>query len=338
MRGEGKPDDFLRTNPTLFVTGGTGFFGRALLRFLRDQEQAGVAVPRVVVISRSPRTFLDRYPIFRDSHWLRLVEGDVLDPVSLPWGESFTHFLHGAADSTLGPTLSPRQRFDQIVTGTRHVLDLAVATKATQFLFLSSGGVYGRQPAEMSRIPESYCGAPESTDPASAYGMGKRTAEHLCALYAAEERLPVVIARCFAFVGIDLPLDVHFAIGNFIRDALWREAIEVASDGTALRSYLDQWDLAQWLWTLLWEAPPGSVYNVGSEEAISIAELARLVRETLAPGKPLHFRGKADPALPRHRYVPDITRIRTELGVEVTVPLVESIRRVGGIHRRGGSE
>jgi dTDP-glucose 4,6-dehydratase len=337
MRGEETLDHLLHPDPRLFVTGGTGFFGRAFLRFLRHREQTGGAVPQVVVISRHPRAFLDRFPIFRDCRWLRLVEGDVLDPASLPSGESFTHVLHGAADSTLGPALSPRRRFDQIVTGTRHVLDLAIATRATQFLFLSSGGVYGRQPAEMARIPESYCGAPESTDPASAYGMGKRAAEHLCALYAAEERLPVVIARCFAFVGIDLPLDVHFAIGNFIRDALWGKAIEVASDGTALRSYLDQRDLAQWLWTLLLEAPPGSVYNVGSEEAISIAELARLIGETLAPGKPLHIRGKADPASPRHRYVPDTSRIRTELGVEMTVSLVEAIRHVGAFHRGGGS-
>jgi len=265
-----------------------------------------------------------------------LIEGNVLDPASLPRGEPFTHVLHGAADSTLGPTLSPRQRFDQILIGTRHVLDLAVASKATQFLFLSSGGIYGRQPDEMLRIPESYCGAPESTDPASAYGIGKRAAEHLCALYAAEERLPVVIARCFAVVGIDLPLDVHFAMGNFIRDALWRDTIEVVSDGTALRSYLDQRDLARWLWMLLLEAPPGSVYNVGSEEAISIADLARLVGETLAPGKPLHIRGKVDPASPRQSYVPDTSRIRAELGVEMTVPLVEAIRHVGAFHRGGG--
>lgn len=335
MRGEGKSDPVVHLDRRLLVTGGTGFFGRALLRFLRDREQAGGVVPQVMVISRAPRVFLDRFPVFRDCRWLRLVEGDVRDPASLPRGERFTHLLHGAADTALGPTLSPRQQFDQIVTGTRHLLDLAAAAQVAQFVFVSSGGVYGPPPADLERIPETYRGAPESTDPASAYGMGKRAAEHLCALYAAEERLPVVIARCFAFVGIDLPLDVHFAIGNFIRDALWREAIEVAGDGTALRSYLDQRDLARWLWALLMEAPPGSVYNVGSDEAISIAQLARLIQETLAPEKPLHIRGRAASGSPRHRYVPDISRIRQELGVEMRIPLAESIREVGAFHRGG---
>ncbi len=135
------------------------------------------------------------------------------------------------------------------------------------------------------------------------------------------------MARCFAFVGADLPLNVHFAIGNFIRDALTADAITVSGDGTPLRTYLDQSDLAHWLFTLLEHGRRGQAYNVGSNELISIADLAHLVRNILAPNKPVHILGKPDAGAARNRYVPDISKAQKELGLNATVPLSEAIRR-----------
>ena len=163
-------------------------------------------------------------------------------------------------------------------------------------------------------------------NPANAYGVAKRAAEHLCALYAVEYGLQTTIARCFAFVGSDLPLDVHFAIGNFIRDALQHGEIIVAGDGTPLRSYLDQYDLAQWLLTLLDHGKSGQAYNVGSDRAISIADLARLVRDTVAPGKPIRILGKTTGTSERNLYVPCIDKARKELGLDVTIGLPSAIR------------
>ena len=138
-----------------------------------------------------------------------------------------------------------------------------------------------------------------------------------------------MVARCFAFVGPDLPLDVHFAIGNFIRDALTADAITVAGDGTPLRTYLYQSDLAQWLFTLLERGRSGEAYNVGSDEVISIADLAHLVRYILAPEKPVHIIGQPAPGSARNRYVPDIHKANQELGLSVSLSLAEAIRRTG---------
>jgi UDP-glucuronate decarboxylase len=321
----------------ILLTGGTGFFGRALLRAWLNASATGWGVPAVTVLTRSATAFVSRYPEFEDLPWLRFQAGDILDPVSLRANACFSHVLHAAADSTLGPQRTPLQRFRQIMDGTRNVLDLAVACGARRFLLTSSGGVYGSQPADMERIPEDYNGMPDPLSAANAYSVAKRAAEHLCALYQDAHGVEVVVARCFAFLGQDLPLDVHFAIGNFIRDAIHGNSIKVAGDGTPLRSYLDQDDLAHWLMALLEQGRPGEAYNVGSDEVVTIAELAHVVRDLLAPAKTVEILAQSGQAHGRNRYVPDIRKVGEELGLRVRIPLAAAIRRAGAAHRPGGA-
>lgn len=314
----------------LLLTGGTGFFGRSLLRHWLARSELGQPVTRVTALSRDPQAFSERFPEFSDLQWLTWHAGDITNPDSLPHPGSFTHVLHAAADSTLGPQLTPLQRYDQIIHGTRNLLDFAVRVGASRFLFISSGGAYGNQPPEADRITESWLGMPDPLLPSSAYGVAKRSAEHLCALYRQAHGLETVIARCFAFVGPDLPTDVHFAIGNFIKDALSAEAITVAGDGSPVRSYLDQRDLAHWLETLLHSGRDGEAYNVGSNQAIRIADLAHLVRDTLAPEKQVRILGAPGASRHRNLYVPDIAKARTQLGLNVTISLRDAIAHAAG--------
>jgi UDP-glucuronate decarboxylase len=321
-------------NPAnILLTGGTGFFGRALLRtWLAESVRCG-PVAYVTVLSRNPSSFLLRFPEFQHVPWLSFHTGDICDPSSLPWGTHFPQVLHAAADSFPGIRLTPLARYQQVVEGTRNILELAIAVGARRFLLTSSGGVYGPQPPDLAALAEDWPGSPDLRNPANAYSLGKRAAEHLCALYQEANGIEMVIARCFAFVGRDLPLDAHFAIGNFIRDALSREAIEVVGDGSPLRTYLDQDDMAHWLLTLLASGRPGEVYNVGSDEVVTIAELAHRVRDLLAPNKPVRVQGQRQDTSGRNRYVPDIRKAHAELGLGVTIPLAESIRRTGAAHR-----
>lgn len=312
----------------ILLTGGTGFFGRALLRHLLQRANQGEALPQVTVLSRSVAAFARACPEFQGLAWLHWHQGDVGEAASLPHGQAFSHVLHAATDSTLGPALAPLQRFDQIVNGTRHLLALAQACGAQRFLHTSSGAVYGPQPPELAQMPEERLSLPDPLNPANAYAMGKRSAEHLCALFAAAGTLQVVQARCYAFAGQDLPLGVHFAIGNFVRDALYAPAITVQGDGLALRSYMDQRDLAHWLWQLLYRGRSGEAYNVGSDQAISVGALARLVRDLLAPDKPVRVLGQGAAAAARNVnvYVPSIAKARLQLGLELRVPLEQAIR------------
>jgi dTDP-glucose 4,6-dehydratase len=215
--------------------------------------------------------------------------------------------------------------FDTIVTGTRRALDLAT-DRSARLMFLSSGAVYGVQPWELTHVGEDWRGAPDCRDPASAYGEGKRAAEMLCTIYARQFGGDAVIARIFALLGPLLSLDIHFAAGNFIRDALAGRMVRVESAGTAIRSYLYAADLTIWLWTILIRAKSGAIYNVGSEEGVSIAELAQRVANVIGAAG-FEVLGKPDPGWNPGRYVPATALIRRELGVEAMVGLDEAIRR-----------
>lgn len=307
----------------VLLTGGTGFFGRALLRYLLA---SGIdPAIHICILSRQPDRFCSAFPELACGAQISFVQGDIQDRASLPWNQSFTHVLHAATESTLGPSLTPLQRFTHILDGTRNILDVAVATGATRFLLTSSGGIYGPQPADLEAIPEDWPGSPTLHIPSTAYSQAKRAAEHICTLYRDTYGLETLVARCFAFVGPDLPRNAHFAIGNFIRDALENDVITIVGDGTPLRTYLDQRDLARWLWSILLSGADGDIFNVGSDQVVSISELACLVRSLLAPAKPISILGYTNATASRNLYVPSIKRIYQSLGLKPQFSLDEAI-------------
>jgi UDP-glucuronate decarboxylase len=310
----------------LFITGGTGFFGKALLRKFLEDFQCGKKTPTSIsVLSRSPSKFLNQNIEFADIPWLRLIQGDVSDLASLPHQDHYTHIIHAATESTNGLLLSPLARYEQIVHGTENMLKFATSVGAKRFLLTSSGAVYGPQPSDISSIPESYNGHPNPLSVSNAYGVGKRAAEHLCALYSNAYGFDVVIGRCFAFVGRDLPLDVHFAIGNFIGKAIQGKDIVVKGDGSPIRTYMDQRDLAVWLMRLLVSGKNNNAYNVGSDQAITIANLAKLVKEVVAPQVNILIEKQESSGSNRNLYVPSIEKAKQELGLGLYHPLALAI-------------
>ncbi len=315
----------------LLITGGTGFFGRALLRSKLANHPIWRNVNDVTVLSRDPDQFLEKYPEFMGLEWLKFHQGDVLKTESLP-KESYTHLIHAAADSTIGPSLTSLERYDQIVSGTRNLLDFAVKNKVQRFLLTSSGAVYGRLTEKIGHVAEDYHGMPDPLNADNAYGIAKREAEHLCALYHAHHGLNYVVARCFAFIGRDLPLNVHFAIGNFIYDALYRDNVTVKGDGTAVRSYLSQEDLAIWLMSMLIHHNTGFAYNVGSDLGYTINQLAHKVRDLLAPNKEVKILGKPTNA-EQNYYLPSIEKAKQTLGLQVMTALDDAILATAQHHQ-----
>ena len=304
----------------VFITGGTGFLGRSILDYLAESASVNGPNFRVTVMSRSPGRFLARFPQYSGIDWLSVVTGDL---ERFPAVDGITDVLHAAAD-THGVTDKARW-MDQIYRGTRSTLEWSLEVGATRFLFVSSGAVYGTQPPHMARIEEEYPGAPSTTALSSVYGQAKRLAEQLCTVYASEHSMGLVIARCFAVVGPHIPVPGPYAMGNFIHDALNGDEIVVNGDGSAVRTYLYARDLAHWLVTLLVRGRSGEAYNVGSDQPVSMSELASMVRESAGSEKPVKIRRDACEDLARSIYVPDITKSQV-LGLRVETPLEEAVR------------
>ena len=310
----------------VFVTGGTGFLGKWLLESFAWANDQLKLDAQMLVLSRNPDSFKAKYPHLAQVSGVMFHQGDVRD-FEFPQ-ERFDFIIHAATDASAQLNAeNPLLMMDTIVEGTRRTLEFARHCGAKRFLLASSGAVYGRQPPDLSHVPEDYSGVPDTTQPASAYGEAKRLAELLCAIYQKEYGLETTIARCFAFVGPYLNLNIHYAVGNFIRDGLADGPIYVAGDGTPYRSYLYAADLAIWLWTILFKGESCRAYNVGSEEDITIAELANTVAQSFQ--KPIEVRIAKSPASnrPPERYVPCIDRAKHELGLQCRIDLDEAIKR-----------
>jgi len=314
----------------IFITGGTGFFGLWLLESFTHANEALNLNASAVVLTRDPAAFHHKAPHLTNRPDLHFLQGDVRT-FTFPPGP-FPYVIHAATEASARLNAeAPQEMLDTIIGGTRHVLNFAGQCGVRKLLLTSSGAVYGRQPPGLSHVPEDYLGAPDPLLPGSAYGEGKRVSEHLCAVHALHHGYETKIARCFAFVGPHLPLNTHFAIGNFIRDGLSGGPIQIAGDGTPYRSYLYAADLAVWLWAILFRGSSLRAYNVGSSQPLSIREVGGVVGAALgvAVNEPALLPAESPPA----RYVPSTMRAELELGLSCGCDLRSAIEKTSSWHR-----
>ena len=310
----------------IFITGGTGFFGTWLLEsFLFANQQLDLKA-HVSVLTRRPDSFQQAFPHLGLDSAITLHQGDVRN-FEFPKGK-YSHIIHAATETRPDfEEINPLDKYTSNIQGTRRVLDFAAQSGASKLLFTSSGAVYGKQPPDLTHIPEYYIGAPETNDPTTAYGQSKRASEFLCAAYSNKHGFHTLIARCFAFVGPRLSLNSNYAIGNFIRDAINEKPIQIKGDGMPMRSYLYAADLTIWLWTILLRGQSCHPYNVGSENDLTISQLADLVVDNISPGLLVQNAQKPAPNQPAQRYVPLTQRAKDELGLRELIKLSDAIQR-----------
>ncbi len=314
----------------IYLTGGTGFIGKWILRaFVRANDRLQTHI-RLDVLTRDPQGFERNNADLAAAEGIRLLGGDVAAPA---YDGTYDAVIHGAASS--GNPVKPSETIETIVDGTRAVLrNVAVPSGAIPFLFLSSGAVYGPQPSNVERLAEDYRGSLDHLDPRLAYGESKRLAELSLVAASLESSVMPKIARLFAFLGPGVPLGAHFAAGNFIGDAIGGRPIRINSLGSAVRSYLYPTDLLSWCFAVLCRGAANRPYNIGSDEPVTIRELARRVAELARPQVRVEVTGSGDASSERW-YVPDVGRAVAELGVRRTVGLDDAIARTIRFYRSG---
>jgi len=312
----------------IFMTGATGFFGKWLLEsFLLADQRLGLNI-EIVALTRDSAPLLKAMPHLADSGCISFQHGDIRN-FDFPKGsfDTIIHMATTSAEATFGGE-KPLEKFTTSALGTQRVLEFAARCGANRFLLTSSGNAYGPIAKGSPPISENHIGAPDIENPVgSALGEGKRVAELLTRIYAENHGFEAKLCRCFTFIGPYLQTELHYAAGNFIRDAATGMPIRVRSDGSPLRSFLYPTDLIVWLLHLLLRAPAGRLYNIGSDEVVSIQALAKAIGRQ--SGSPVIIEsGHTTPATASpDTYVPDISRITRELGLTREVSLEEAIAR-----------
>lgn len=318
----------------VFITGGSGFVGSWLLESIAWANASISTGITVTALVRDIGRFVATFPRLASAPGFRFVQGDVANPPSgLGRFDVIVHAATQPADGEIAKR-EPDRVFNVALEGMRFALSLSALSGGIPVLFTSSGAVYGRQPRNLPALTEDYSGAPNTLESSNAYNEGKRACEMLCAIAHSQKLAQPKIARLFAFLGPRLPHDRQFAAGNFVADALAARPIVVNSDGSAVRSYLYPTDMITSLWAVLARGAPARAYNVGSGQAVRISELAAAISRSVNPPVQVHIEQRAEPEAPVNRYVPNVDRIRDELGVAERIPLHVAIERTIAFYRR----
>lgn len=315
---------------SLLITGGSGFFGTWLAHSFYAAMQASSYRFDVHIACREPGRFLDNYPYFQKQRNFHFHAIDVLKPLTLQ--QKFDHIIHAATSASAKLNAEqPLTMIDTIVQGTRNVLDFAAAQGIRSVSFTSSGAVYGSIPYGQL-ISESAQSGPDLQNPRSAYGEAKRLAELMCAIYAAKHGMSIPILRCFAFVGPFMSFDSHFAMGNFIQDAIQGRAPFIKGDHRTVRSYLYGADLVDAiLLTLCRSRSPGlvDVINVGSDLPLTIADLAEAIRDCFQVKDPVGYAENRVLNQTVDWYVPSVDKLKQSYEFQESQSMISSIQKTG---------
>lgn len=318
----------------LVITGATGFVGKWLAGtwLIGAQEFGGRG--RLFLTARNPKIILETYDELRGNPRVMLHSSDIRH-LEIPKHFAGCTLIHGATAASEQLNLQePDEMIDVVVHGTKKVLAECRRLQAKKFVFLSSGAVYGHRRVGEEPCSEDDRTGPELSDSRNAYHEAKRLAELLTSIEREELGIEALSLRLFTFVGPYLPLDRHFAVGIFIRQALQDRVIRVESGGGSVRSYQYGADLVRDIVYCTTNDMKFSTYNVGSPDSISIKDLADLVAMKVGDDVRVEILGEDDPRT-TSAYVPSTTRLSKECPYTDTIDLSQGVVRTASFNQVG---
>ena len=312
-------------NKNIFLTGCTGFFGYWILRTFVIANKKFKLNSKAYVLTRNKSFKKDKiYKLCNDKSIFFHV-GDIRN-FKFP-KKKFEYIIHGATTSAYETfkNQSPLEKASVIIDGTKNILNFAKKCSCKKFLYLSSGAVYHIKSSSKKKFLET-SPLTQIKDDNNVLGRAKRIAELQINLQSNKKYFKTNIARCFSFVGPLLPLNIHYALGNFLKNSISNKSIQIKSDGKSIRSYMYVTDLIVWLFHIFFNGKNSEIYNIGSENKISILNLAKLVKKTLNNKKKISYK-KSNLSFIKSTYVPSTLKIRKELKMHQKINLNEAIQK-----------
>lgn len=262
-------------NCKVIITGATGMIGSCLTDLLgMASDKLGLNITLYTLCRFAPRA-ADRF------EHLKCVKPTSWDLTgSLKWIPEADYIIHAASNAhPLAFSTDPVGTMMGNILGTRNLLEHLRDSHGKRLMFLSTGEIYGENPAVTDGFDEQAFGKVDSMNPRSCYPESKRAAETLCASYVRQFDVDAVVARPCYIYGPTITDKSTRADAQFLRKALAGEDIVMKSAGSQLRSYCYVTDAAAALLTILLRGEAGNAYNIASRACIhTIREYA----ETLA--------------------------------------------------------
>ncbi|MEM1255867.1 MAG: UDP-glucuronic acid decarboxylase family protein [Cyanobacteria bacterium P01_H01_bin.21] len=294
----------------ILVTGGAGFIGSHLIDRLMADDNEVICLDNFYTGRKQNVLQWFNHPKFE------LIRHDVTEPIRLEVDQIY-HLACPA--SPVHYQYNPVKTIKTNVMGTLNMLGLAKRVKA-RFFLASTSEVYGDP--EVHPQPEEYRGSVNTIGIRSCYDEGKRVAETLAFDYHRQNDVDIRVVRIFNTYGPRMLENDGRVVSNFIVQALQGIPLTVYGDGAQTRSFCYVSDLVEGFIRLMNGDYIGPL-NLGNPGEYTILELAQSVQKMINPDAELKFEPLPQDD-PRRRQ-PDITKARTMLGWEPTVPLQEGL-------------
>ena len=317
-----------RSCDSILLLGATGLFGRHLLPVLINFFDQSISPTPITIVTRNKSRFNSSFPKLQRPY-IKIIEHDFSIPGSLNIDTPPTHILHMANTSAADTfkSVSQYEKYLLLLNSAQSLIPLLSSHRTARVVFTSSGVAYGPN----SDYSESTISSVDHLSPSSSLAFGKLTSEYILSHNCNKLSIDISIARCFSFISPFIPLDVHYAIGNFISSALNNRDIIIRTDGNDIRSYQHVHDAVSWLLFLLTTDSPPRILNIGSDIPISIRDLAQLVRSILNPSINIQILNELplDHNLRRSYYVPELN-LAYSLGLVNNISLQSAIEHFLG--------
>ena len=304
----------------ILVTGGAGFIGSHLIdRLMADGHE-------VICLDNFFTGRKHNIWQWRDHPNFELIRHDITEPIRVEV-EQIYHLACPA--SPIHYQYNPVKTIKTNVLGTMYMLGLAKRVKA-RFLLASTSEIYGDP--EVHPQSEDYRGNVNTIGPRSCYDEGKRVAETLAFDYHRQNNVEIRVARIFNTYGPRMLENDGRVVSNFVVQSLRGQSLTVYGDGSQTRSFCYVSDLVDGLMRLMNGEHTGPI-NLGNPEEYTILELAQAIQKRVNPDSDIIF--KPLPQDDPRRRRPDITKAKTLLNWQPTVPLQEGLKlTIDDFHNR----